>query len=331
MSSAGKPDYKIRCGQCEQQIRPIWTMQAIRCPCCHNIIPITRMQPANQDNSPTGAGSLSGSAGNRQSLRFESFYNRVRVKISGAGSYCSDLSSHSRSSSKGLSGDMKMPESRLRKRAVLCGVTYRKRKYKLKGTLNDVKAMKQLLMERFGFVEESIRILTGHGLRVLENIEGDELDGFDESICPVDFTKEGTILDDEINSRIIRPLKEGVTLHAIVDSCHSGTILDLPNVYDYKLGKWSDNRPPSGATKGTMGGLAISLSACADAEIAADTSALTGKIVSGAMSGAMTYSFVDAVRKNPAGLTYAMGPDRPLDPAKYKYGQDRPLDPAEYK
>ncbi|XP_031384275.1 metacaspase-1-like isoform X1 [Punica granatum] len=341
MSSAGKPDYKIRCGQCEQQIRPIWTMQAIRCPCCHNIIPITRMQPANQDNSPTGAGSLSGSAGNRQSLRFESFYNRVRVKISGAGSYCSDLSSHSRSSSKGLSGDMKMPESRLRKRAVLCGVTYRKRKYKLKGTLNDVKAMKQLLMERFGFVEESIRILTeeekdqrriptkkniqealdwlvqdswsgdslvfyfsGHGLRVPENTEGDELDGFDETICPVDFTKEGMILDDEINSRIVRPLKEGVTLHAIVDSCHSGTILDLPNVYDYKLGKWSDNRPPSGATKGTMGGLAISLSACADAEIAADTSALTGKIVSGAMSGAMTYSFVDAVRKNPAGLTY---------------------------
>ncbi|PKI37851.1 hypothetical protein CRG98_041801 [Punica granatum] len=110
MSSAGKPDSKIRCGQCEQQIRPIWTRQAIRCPFCYNIMPITMMQPANQDNSPTGAGSLSGSAGNRQSLGFESSYNRVTVKISGARSYCSDLSSYSRSSSKGLSGDMMMPK-----------------------------------------------------------------------------------------------------------------------------------------------------------------------------------------------------------------------------
>lgn len=37
-------------------------------------------------------------------------------------------------------------------------------------------------------------------------------------------------------------------------------------------GRWVDNKPPSGANKGTQGGLAISLSACADAEIAADTS-----------------------------------------------------------
>lgn len=76
---------------------------------------------------------------------------------------------------------------------------------------------------------------SGHGLRLPEHTKGDELDGLDETICPVDFTEEGMILDDEINSRIVRPLKKGVTLHAIVDSCHSGTILDLPNVYDYRL------------------------------------------------------------------------------------------------
>jgi len=33
-----------------------------------------------------------------------------------------------------------------------------------------------------------------------------------------------------------------------------------------------DNRPPSGAYKGTSGGLAICLSACADEDLAADTS-----------------------------------------------------------
>lgn len=74
---------------------------------------------------------------------------------------------------------------------------------------------------------------SGHGLRHPEN-DGDELDGFDESICPVDFTTEGVILDNEINSTIVRPLPKGVTLHALIDSCHSGTVLDLPYVYDIK-------------------------------------------------------------------------------------------------
>ena len=35
---------------------------------------------------------------------------------------------------------------------------------------------------------------------------------------------------------------------------------------------WSDNKPPSGVYKGTNGGLAISISACEDNQLAADTS-----------------------------------------------------------
>ena len=46
------------------------------------------------------------------------------------------------------------------KRALLIGVTY-KRKYKLKGTINDVKSMRELLINNFGFKEENIRVLTG--------------------------------------------------------------------------------------------------------------------------------------------------------------------------
>lgn len=74
---------------------------------------------------------------------------------------------------------------------------------------------------------------SGHGLRQPDFYE-DELDGFDETICPVDFKTEGMILDNEINDSIVRPLKKGVTLHAIIDACHSGTILDLPYVYNIK-------------------------------------------------------------------------------------------------
>lgn len=47
------------------------------------------------------------------------------------------------------------------KRAVLCGVTYNKQKYKLKGTSYDVINMRELLISRFGFPISSIHILAG--------------------------------------------------------------------------------------------------------------------------------------------------------------------------
>lgn len=70
---------------------------------------------------------------------------------------------------------------------------------------------------------------SGHGSRQ-RNYNMDEIDGFDETICPVDQETEGTIVDDEINATLVRPLPHGAKLHAIVDACHSGTILDLPFV-----------------------------------------------------------------------------------------------------
>lgn len=68
---------------------------------------------------------------------------------------------------------------------------------------------------------------SGHGSRQ-RNYNGDELDGYDETLCPLDFEAEGMIIDDEINATIVRPLPYGVRLHAVIDSCHSGTVLDLP-------------------------------------------------------------------------------------------------------
>ncbi|KAL8239541.1 hypothetical protein R6Q59_016108 [Mikania micrantha] len=45
------------------------------------------------------------------------------------------------------------------KRALLCGVTYEKHKYKLKGTTYDVINMRELLISRFQFPATSIRVL----------------------------------------------------------------------------------------------------------------------------------------------------------------------------
>ena len=68
---------------------------------------------------------------------------------------------------------------------------------------------------------------SGHGSQQ-RNYTGDEVDGYDETLCPLDFKTQGMIVDDEINATIVRPLPRGVRLHAFIDACHSGTVLDLP-------------------------------------------------------------------------------------------------------
>ncbi|XP_015578879.2 metacaspase-1 [Ricinus communis] len=222
-----------------------------------------------------------------------------------------------------------------RKRALLIGITYTKWKHKLKGTVNDVKNMRKLLIETYGFQKENILVLTeeetgpefaptkkniqkslnwlvegcqagdslvfyfsGHGLRQ-PDFNDDELDGYDETICPADFLEEGMILDNDINSTIVWPLPKGVTLHSIVDACHSGTILDLVHIYDREKKKWRDNSPPNGTRKHTDGGLAISISACEDNQMAADTTAFSEK----GMNGALTYILIEIVKRHP-GPTY---------------------------
>lgn len=49
-----------------------------------------------------------------------------------------------------------------------------------------------------------------------------------------DYQKCGQIVDDELNRLMVRPLMTGVTLHAVIDACHSGTVMDLPFRTKYK-------------------------------------------------------------------------------------------------
>ncbi|XP_008802515.1 metacaspase-1-like [Phoenix dactylifera] len=224
------------------------------------------------------------------------------------------------------------PAAHGRKRAVICGISYRNSRHELKGCLNDAKCMRYLLVNRFHFPEASILMLTeeesdphriptkqnirmalywlvqgcqpgdsllfhysGHGSQQ-RNYSGDEVDGYDETLCPLDFERQGMIVDDEINATIVRPLPPGVKLHAIIDACHSGTVLDLP--YLCRMNRsgeyvWEDHRPRSGIWKGTSGGEVISFSGCDDNQTSADTSALS-RITS---TGAMTYCFIQAIEK----------------------------------
>ncbi|WOK95351.1 metacaspase-1 [Canna indica] len=231
-----------------------------------------------------------------------------------------------------------MPGGGGRKKAVICGISYRNTRHELKGCVNDAKCMKYLLLNRFHFPESGIIMLTeeerdpykkptkhnirmalywlvqgcqpgdslvfhysGHGSQQ-RDYTGEEADGYDETLCPLDFETQGMIVDNEINETIVRPLPHGVRLHAIIDACHSGTMLDL--TYLCRMNRsgqyvWEDHRPRNGAWKGTNGGEAISFSGCDDDQTSADTSALSG-ITS---TGAMTYCFIQAIERG-QGMTY---------------------------
>lgn len=71
---------------------------------------------------------------------------------------------------------------------------------------------------------------SGHGGQT-EDLDGDEDDGYDETIYPVDHEQAGVIIDDTMHDILIRPLPAGCRLTAIMDCCHSGSALDLPYIY----------------------------------------------------------------------------------------------------
>jgi len=65
----------------------------------------------------------------------------------------------------------------------------------------------------------------------VDDINGDEASGKDQTMVPMDFDgKNGHIIDDVIYSEVVGKLPEGCELFCLFDCCHSGTIMDLPYV-----------------------------------------------------------------------------------------------------
>ncbi|KAI9295268.1 hypothetical protein K502DRAFT_324411 [Neoconidiobolus thromboides FSU 785] len=170
-----------------------------------------------------------------------------------------------------------------RKKALLIGINYIQTKFELKGCINDVKNIQRFLTSSYQFPLEGMVLLTddqrhnpsrlptkqnilsamrwltdgarandslffhfsGHGSQT-PDLDGDEEDGFDETICPLDFQQQGQITDDEMNLILVQPLPQGCRLTAVFDCCHSGTALDLPYIYS-SSGKLKSFNPAKSA------------------------------------------------------------------------------------
>uniref|UniRef100_A0A7S0EWY7 Peptidase C14 caspase domain-containing protein n=1 Tax=Hanusia phi TaxID=3032 RepID=A0A7S0EWY7_9CRYP len=146
-------------------------------------------------------------------------------------------------------------------KALLIGINYVGQQGELRGCHNDVLQMKDYIAKN-GYDPASMRVLMDDGsnmvpnrANILDSIKwlvkdaksgdclfmhysghggsmkddnGDEADGMDETMVPVDYASAGQIRDDLIFQELVAPLPQGVKLIVIMDCCHSGTILDLP-------------------------------------------------------------------------------------------------------
>lgn len=225
-----------------------------------------------------------------------------------------------------------------RKKALLIACSYPGTRSMLRGPGNDVQCMHFLLTNKLGFDAANIVVLrdddlsrgpdffptravvtracswlvadarpgdslfwhySGHGSRQKDPTRQEET-GYDGTILPTDFKQAGQITDTELARLMVHALPAGVVLHALFDSCHSGTMLDLP--FDTQVDK------TGGVTawrrtnmRGTSGGTVIQLGACDDKQTAADTSKLSAT----AYTGAATYAFIASIERHGAQQTYA--------------------------
>ena len=203
------------------------------------------------------------------------------------------------------------------KKALLVGINYTGTSNELYGCINDVNSVKERITQN-GFT--NINTLTdltankptkqnilsefqnllvnsnegdllffsysGHGSYTLDR-NGDETDGYDELLVSSDL--QG-ITDDELKLVIQTHLKKNVTLFAMIDSCFSGSVLDLK--YQYLDSLNYDNYTENVKQLDTVGNVFM-ISGCTDEQTSADA------FINNKYSGAMTWSLLEALKESP--------------------------------
>ncbi|KAJ7784262.1 caspase domain-containing protein [Mycena metata] len=216
-----------------------------------------------------------------------------------------------------------------RRRALCIGINYRGQSHELRGCVNDAKHIFSFLVRYAGYRPEDIVVLTddspharaqptrqnmidamhwlvkgaqqhdalffhysGHGGQT-PDLDGDEVDGYDDVIFPLDYRHAGYALDDELHSIMVNPLPPGCRLTTIFDSCHSGTVLDLPYSYNHRGRIKGLKITPQALARKTTPADVISLSGCKDDQTSADT------FIDGEAVGAASHAFIKAVEMRP--------------------------------
>ena len=145
---------------------------------------------------------------------------------------------------------------------------------------------------------------SGHGSQVKDK-NGDERDGCDETICPIDYPTAGMILDDVIRKKLAVKVPARSKLISIIDACHSESSIDL--LWTAKVGpRDSFSLVKTGVYKQTKGDV-IMLSGCRDDQTSADVEIHLGDDMSEDNTDHMTDTEEPKPKKIAHGaLTYAL-------------------------
>ena len=211
------------------------------------------------------------------------------------------------------------------KKALLIGINYYSVPGNtLNGCINDIKNMSTILTSKFGYDASNVTMLrddattlsmmptkanmlaqlnelmaasanyseiwihySGHGSQVIDR-NGDEKDGLDEVIVPVDFRKNGFITDDTLRDILS---KSKCRTFILLDSCHSGTGCNLEWSFEYTgngFVRTQNNRATISNTQIFM------ISGCKDSQTSADIYDTTDK----QYEGAFTDMFLKALQQN---------------------------------
>ncbi len=133
---------------------------------------------------------------------------------------------------------------------------------------------------------------SGHGTLVDAQSDTSELTGKDECIVMMDGLN-GLVTDNELHSRLLKRLSEmikqnktNITLFALLDSCHSGTCLDLPWTFNNATGAFIRT-----SVKDDLAPLRCAMiSGCGDLQTSA--AAATSR-----QASALTQAFLDCCRE----------------------------------
>jgi len=129
---------------------------------------------------------------------------------------------------------------------------------------------------------------SGHG-SFQRDENGDELDGADECLCPIDFASSGGLLDDEL-CRIVHSINHATRVTLLLDCCHSGTAVDQPWVFTGLR-----RTEPAGKGSCVCHPHVIAISGCRDDQTSADAY----DSMRNQFTGAMTCALLDCLRIEP--------------------------------
>lgn len=150
--------------------------------------------------------------------------------------------------------------------------------------INIMQNLYNLIFKSHSNVDEIWFHFSGHGTYIKDR-SGDENDGKDECLCPIDYAEMGLLRDDDLKG-MIKHMNPGCHGTFIMDCCHSGSMLDLKY-------QFFGSKKPAVVNEGeeAIDAPVLMISGCKDTQTSTDA------YIEGESQGAMTAALLFSLKR----------------------------------